>query len=148
MDPLGLGPAPGQGPDPARPGTWFESGDHWYVIGVFPLRLPHGLAFQLGASNKPILGAAYEDLLGALAARIDHRHKLVVWRKQPPLFRGGGWLVVHLEVHADQQSAEDRRSELVADWDPRLFADAPAISTREARRRLRQARHTTRGMGS
>jgi hypothetical protein len=138
MDPLGLGPT--DGPDPACPGAWFESGGHWYVIGVFPVRLSHGFALSLGVSNKPIWGVFYEDLLGAAAARVDRRHKLVVWRKQPPLLGGSGWLIVHVEIHPDQESADDRRTEMVAGWDPRLFADGPAISAREVRRTLRDAR--------
>ena len=141
MEPLGLGQT--RGPDAESPEAWFESSDYWYGIDVLPLRLSHRLALQFTTRSEPIMNALYEELLGGLAARVDHRHKLLVWRKQPPLFQRG-WFVVQVEVHPDRESAEVRRTAMLADWDPRVFSDAPALGTSEVRETLGNARRAVR----
>ena len=113
----------------------FRDGDHLYEVHIapasFPTRLFHGPSSG-GLAELVFAGGA--QLSTALLARLfDRRWKVTVSRGEPNR-AAASWQVVHTEFLSTPHRAQERRSELLAQWRPGELADRDALSFRDRRR--------------
>lgn len=125
-----------EGPGWGHPGEVFVDGDYKYQILVAPTLFPLWAATGSGVSGQ-IIGDLIFELGGRLVANIaDPRWQLTIMRA--PRSALARYKAVHLELFAELDDAEARRTEIAKKWVLGQYADSTALTIRN-RRSMRRA---------
>lgn len=124
-----------EGPAWDVPGEVFTDGEFKYQILIAPALFP------LWAANSPLSGGLVGDLVFELGGRAvanlaDSRWQVTIMRsRRSALAR---YRAVHVELFAELEDAEARRSEIAKKWVPGKYADSPVLTVQD-RKSIRRA---------